>query len=127
MLWLDEPGGDPRDLGQVVLEAVPPRRLAYSWHNYQPEHAEFFGWSEDRFAELVKERRSKVAFEIEPMGSMVKLTVIHDGFEGDTEMLRALSGRKPETGGWPEVLASLKSLLETGEPLSREPEGAAAV
>jgi hypothetical protein len=32
-------------------------------------------------------------------------------------MLRAVSGDKPESGGWPEVIASLKSLLETGESL----------
>ncbi len=56
-------------------------RLSYSWHNYQPEHAEMFGWTEEVFAELVKEKRSKVTFELEPVGSMVKLTVIHDDLE----------------------------------------------
>jgi len=115
VLWQDAPGGEARDLDQVVLEAEPFRRLSYTWHNYQPEHAGFFGWTKDQLAGLLAEKRSKVTFEIEPHGSSVKLTVIHDGFAGDTEMLRAVSGRKAETGGWPEILANLKTLLETGD------------
>lgn len=117
ILWQDAPGGELRDLGDVVLDSVPFRRLSYTWHNYQPEHAEFFGWTDEYFAELVKEPRSRVTFEIEPAGAAVKLTVVHDGFEADTEMLKAVSGRKKETGGWPEILAGLKTLLETGQPL----------
>lgn len=117
VLWQDAPGGEARDLGMVVLESDPGRRLSYSWHNYQPEHAAFFGWSGEEYAELVKEKITRVTFLIEPMRSMVKLTVVHDGFQGDTEMLRAVSGRRSESGGWPEILAGLKSLLETGEPL----------
>ncbi len=105
------PGGQLRDLEQVVLESDPPRRLSYSWHNYQPEHAEMFDWTDEVFAELVKEKRSKVTFEIEPVGSMVKLTVIHDDFGPDSEMLKGVSE------GWPAILSGLKTLLETGEPL----------
>lgn len=116
VLWRYAPDEEPRDLGEVVLESDPPRRLAYTWHNYQPEHADFFGWSPEYFAELVKEKISRVAFEIEPNGSTVKLTVIHDGFESETEMLKAVSGQKKESGGWPEILANLKTLLETGTP-----------
>lgn len=114
ILWQDGPGEQFREMEQVVLESDPPRRLSYTWHNYQPGHAEFFGWSEEYYAELVKERRSKVTFLIEPAGEAVKLTLIHGDFEGDTEMLRAVSGRKKETGGWPEIMANLKTLLETG-------------
>lgn len=115
ILWQDGPDGPLRDLDEVVLEAEPYRRLSYTWHNYQPEHATHFGWSEDYLAQLVKETRSKVTFLIEPAGSGVKLTLVHDGFEGETEMLRAISGRNPKSGGWPEVVANLKTLLETGE------------
>ena len=53
-----------------------------------------------------------MTFVLEPAGSSVKLTVTHDDFEPGSEMLKAVSGR------WPQVLASLKSLLETGEPLN---------
>ena len=131
VLWQSEPGGEGRDLGQRVLESQPYHRLSYTWHNYQPEHAEFFGWSDEYFAELVTEKRSKVTFVIEPAGPVVKLTVIHDDFEPGSEMLQAVSGRKAQSGGWPEILASLKTLLETGEslpthePETREPETSA--
>jgi uncharacterized protein YndB with AHSA1/START domain/DNA-binding transcriptional ArsR family regulator len=108
---------DDEDLDQVVLASEPPRLLSYTWHNYQPAHATFFGWDDDYFARLTSEDRSKVTFTLEPVGDAVKLTVVHDGFAGDTEMLRAVSGRNPKTGGWPEILASLKSLLETGSTL----------
>ncbi|RAY11281.1 ArsR family transcriptional regulator [Actinomadura craniellae] len=110
--WKMDPDGEFQDLDQVVLESEPHRRLSYTWHNYQPEMMEMFGWSEEQFAELVKERRSKVTFEIEPAGPAVKLTVVHDDFEPDSEMLRGIGG------GWPAILSNLKSVLETGEPVS---------
>jgi uncharacterized protein YndB with AHSA1/START domain/DNA-binding transcriptional ArsR family regulator len=120
------PDGEPEDLGEVVLEADPYRRLAYTWHTFQPEHAEFFGWSEERLAELQKERRSRVAFDLEPAGSKVKLTVTHDDLEPDGVMLQAISGRLPRSGGWPELLADLKTLLETGEAAIPEASAAAS-
>jgi len=117
VLWQD-PGGEPRDLGQVVLEADPPRRLSYSWHGFQPQHAEFFGWSAEEFAERCAERRSKVTFDIEPRGAAVRLTVTHDDFSPGSVMRRAISGELPPSGGWPELLADLKTLLETGDLMS---------
>jgi hypothetical protein len=42
---------------------------------------------------------------------------VHDGFKEDTEMLRAISGRKPQTGGWVEIISKLKTLMETGETM----------
>jgi uncharacterized protein YndB with AHSA1/START domain/DNA-binding transcriptional ArsR family regulator len=99
------------DIEQVVLVSDPYRRLSYRWHNYQPEHAALFGWSDEKFAELVKEPLSKVTFDIEPLGENVKLTVVHDDFVPDSEMLKGVSG------GWPAILASLKTLLETGDAL----------
>jgi uncharacterized protein YndB with AHSA1/START domain/DNA-binding transcriptional ArsR family regulator len=103
-----------RDVGQQVLAAEPYRRLSYSWHTYQPEHASLFGWSDAEFAERVQEQRSKVTFEIEPAGSSVKLTVTHDGFEPGSPMMEAVSGKRDFSGGWPQLLADLKTLLETG-------------
>ncbi|MCW2900501.1 MAG: ArsR family transcriptional regulator [Streptosporangiaceae bacterium] len=103
------PGEEYRDLGQVVLESEPFRRMSYSWHTYQWEHAEMYGWTEEDFTELIKEKRSKVTFELEPAGSAVKLTIVHDDFERDSEMLRGVRQ------GWPQILSGLKTLLETGE------------
>jgi hypothetical protein len=42
---------------------------------------------------------------------MVRLTVTHDELEAGSEMQRKIAE------GWPRVLSSLKSLLETGRPL----------
>ncbi|MEV6375761.1 ArsR/SmtB family transcription factor [Micromonospora musae] len=117
VLWQDAPGEEFRDLGQRVLVAEPHRRLSYSWHGFQPEHAEHFGWSAAELAARLGERRSRVTFEIEPHGAAVRLTVIHDGFSPDSEMHRAISGQLDGSGGWPELLAGLKTLLETGQPL----------
>lgn len=115
LLW-KEPDTDFQDLDQVVLEAEPYRLLSYSWHNYQPEHQEMFGWTDEQFAELIKEKRSKVTFEIEPHGEVVKLTVVHNDFEPGSEMLKAVSG------GWPGILSNLKTLLETGDTLPEPDE-----
>jgi uncharacterized protein YndB with AHSA1/START domain/DNA-binding transcriptional ArsR family regulator len=116
VLW-QSGDGQPQDLDQHVLEADPPRRLAYTWHNYQPEHAELFGWDEASFAQLLTEPRSQVSFDIEAQGTMVRLTVTHSGGQPGGEMLRAVAGRNPKTGGWPQILANLKTFLETGQPL----------
>ena len=61
---------------------------------------------------LATEPRSKVTFDIEPLGDdQVKLTVVHDGLEPG-----GLTGSLI-SDGWPRVLANLKTFLETGEPL----------
>lgn len=110
--WSMDPEGDYRDYGQRVLESEPYRKLSYTWHNYQPEMAEMYGWSEEKLAELRKEKISKVSFHIEQAGSdSVKLTVVHDDFEPGSEMLKGISQ------GWPAILSNLKSLLETGDTL----------
>jgi uncharacterized protein YndB with AHSA1/START domain/DNA-binding transcriptional ArsR family regulator len=116
--WQSGPVGRVEDLGQTVLEAEPFHRLAYTWHTYQPEHAAFFGWSDELLAELVTEPISKVSFDLAAAGETVKLTVTHDGFDRESEMLKAVSGRTPPSGGWPQLLANLKTLLETGDVMA---------
>jgi uncharacterized protein YndB with AHSA1/START domain/DNA-binding transcriptional ArsR family regulator len=98
------------DPEQVILEADPPRRLSYTWNTFSPELAQVIGWSDEFFARVAAEPRSRVTFEIEPEDDdTVRLTVIHDGFDEGSAMLESISG------GWPRVLANLKTLLETGE------------
>ena len=114
-----QPGSTMRwDLGvtiddpeQVVVEADPPRRLSYTWHTMTPELAESMGLTEDARNRIAAEPRSEVTFEIEPLDDLVKLTVIHDGFEPGSLMAQLVSG------GWPRVLSNLKTLLETNETL----------
>jgi uncharacterized protein YndB with AHSA1/START domain len=82
-----------------VMEANPPRRLVFSWAN--PDDIQH------------EERHSRVAFEIESVGKIIRLTVIHDQLRAGSEMLDGI------TQGWPKVLSSLKSLLEVGKPLPK--------
>jgi len=96
------------DPEQVVLESEPFRRLAYTWHTFTPEWAASHSMSDEHLAKISSEPRSKVAFDIEPVGEMVKLTVVHDGFETGSAVLPGI------TYGWPVVISSLKTLLETG-------------
>jgi uncharacterized protein YndB with AHSA1/START domain/DNA-binding transcriptional ArsR family regulator len=117
VLWQEGPDEEPRDLGQVVLEAERYRRLSYTWPTPQAHHAELFGWSRERLAELQREPRSHVRFELEQAGEAVRLTVTHEGFAPGSPLLDAVSGRTEQTGGWPELLANLKTLLETGDTI----------
>jgi uncharacterized protein YndB with AHSA1/START domain len=78
------------------LEVDPPRKLVQSFNAL---------WGED----VKREATSRVTYEIEPVGSSCRLTVTHDQLrEGANEQLY---------GGWPMVLSTLKTLLETGESL----------
>ena len=54
---------------------------------------------------------SRLTFEIEPFDTVVKLTFIHDQLED------APATRETTRYGWPAIISSLKSLLETGAPL----------
>jgi uncharacterized protein YndB with AHSA1/START domain/DNA-binding transcriptional ArsR family regulator len=110
MAWHNQ-GVAIADPAQVVLEAEPYRRLSYTWHTMTPEFAKAVGFSDEVQGKISAEPRSKVTFELEPAGDLVKLTVVHDGFEPDSTVLGMVSQ------GWPAVISSLKTLLETGEPL----------
>ena len=79
-----------------ILESVPNRRLVMTWG--------------DAIAAVEKATRSKVTIDIETVGDMVRLTVTHE--ELTPEMARKISA------GWPRVVSSLKSFLETGRPLN---------
>ncbi|HZP78328.1 MAG TPA: SRPBCC family protein [Pseudolabrys sp.] len=93
------------DVQGEVLASDPYRRLAYSWRV-------------DFDEALRNEEPSRVSFDLEPVGPEVKLTVIHDQFGAGSKVYPGISN------GWPMVLASLKSLLETGEPLAATSEAA---
>jgi uncharacterized protein YndB with AHSA1/START domain len=99
------------DPEQIVLESNPYSRLSYTWHTFTPEWAKSNKIEAEAFEKFRSEPRSKVTFDIEPVGELVRLTVIHDGFEPGSAVLEGISE------GWPWILASLKTLLETGESL----------
>lgn len=100
------------DPAQVILESDPCSRLAYTWHSFTPEWAVAVGMDDATAATWRAEPRSKVSFDIEDVGhGVVKLTITHDGFASGSAVLPAISE------GWPAVLSSLKTLLETGSIL----------
>jgi uncharacterized protein YndB with AHSA1/START domain len=80
-----------------IIESDPPRRLVYGWKPI--------------YKDLPDERPSRVTFELEPFKDQTRLTVLHDEFDDDSKMFRMISK------GWPAVLSSLKSFLETGKGL----------
>ncbi len=102
------PGGRVGDTGEV-LEIDRPRRLVLRWRNeFKPE--------------MRAEGYSRCTFELEPMRDTVKLTVIHE-LEVPVPDSKFIAG---VSNGWPAILASLKSLLETGDSLEfskRWPKG----
>lgn len=104
------------DPDQIVLEADPYRRLAYTWQTFTPEWqaraAELVGFSQEFLKRVAAEPRSRVAFEIDDLSSFVRLTLVHDGFEPGSEVLETISQ------GWPHILSNLKTLLETGATLT---------
>jgi DNA-binding transcriptional ArsR family regulator/uncharacterized protein YndB with AHSA1/START domain len=108
---LDKDGVTIADPAQVVLESDPYRRLAYAWHTFTPEWAAAYDISADDLARFSGEPRSKVTFDIEPLGDCVRLTVVHDGFGPGSAVLPGISQ------GWPVLMSSLKTLLETGDVL----------
>jgi DNA-binding transcriptional ArsR family regulator/uncharacterized protein YndB with AHSA1/START domain len=112
----DHHGVTIADPAQVVLEFEPYRRLAYSWHTFTPAWAEAHGFNDELLNKVASERRSKVTFEIEDLGQMVKLTVRHDDFDPGSTVVEMVSE------GWPRVLSELKTLLETGETVPTSPD-----
>jgi uncharacterized protein YndB with AHSA1/START domain len=89
----DEP--DPVAIVGKVLESIPPKRLVLTW--VDPDNAA---------------DKSRVTFEIKPIEDMVSLTVTHGNFQTRSTMVRKVSW------GWPRVLSSMKSFLETGKGLN---------
>ncbi|HSY98755.1 MAG TPA: SRPBCC domain-containing protein [Terriglobales bacterium] len=83
-----------------ILDIETEKRLVMSWNAH---------WDES----VAKDRPSRVTFELSAAGpSTTKLHLVHDDFDGQTS---TYSG---SVEGWPLMMSSLKSLLETGKPLA---------
>ena len=83
-----------------------PRRLSCEW--LQTDHLDTNGGSP-----------SMVRFDFVAMGKVTRLTVTHRGLQPGGSFLKVVSA------GWPMILSSLKSLIETGKPLEFRPSGQA--
>ena len=94
--WQHVRANDQRTVELVgeVVESTPPARLVITWANASQ--------ADD------PDSHSRVTFEIAEYDNMVRLTVTHDELEAGSGMANGV------TKGWPVVLSSLKSFLETG-------------
>ena len=99
--------GQILDAGEIV-EAEPPRRLVIRWQNQSKP-------------ELEAEGESRCTMELEPSGTAVKLSITHTIEREPSKLIAAVSG------GWPKVISNLKSLLETGAIVLRDPYPAPTV
>jgi len=91
--------GTVADTGKV-LEIRPQRKLVLAWrHEFKPA--------------LRAEGYSRMTYEIKQEGKLVKLTVLHEMNKPNSKVIKAVSW------GWPGVISSLKSLLETGKALEQ--------
>ncbi len=87
---------DGRVGDQGEIEAFdPPSRLQLRWRN-------------EWIPELAAEGYSTWTIELEPVGDAVKLTLVHEISQAESKFIDAVSG------GWPQILSNLKSLVETG-------------
>jgi uncharacterized protein YndB with AHSA1/START domain/DNA-binding transcriptional ArsR family regulator len=92
----------------TVLESEPPRRLVHSWRSLYDQ-------------ELAAEPPSRVTWEVEPMpGGVTRVTVIHDQLERSPRTAASVSG------GWMFIISGMKTVLETGRPLSERSTHAAS-
>lgn len=91
------PDGRVADAGEIV-EIEQPKRLVLRWRNqFRPE--------------LHEEGYARCVIEIEQAGEVVKLTITHDIDKPGSKLIGAVSI------GWPKILSSLKTLLETDAAL----------
>lgn len=96
------PDGRAWDVGEI-LEVDKPRRLVLTWRN---EH----------FPEMQAEGFTRLTYDLEVVQDAVKLTLTHEIDRENSKIIAALAD------GWPAVLSSLKSLLETGQSLENTRE-----
>lgn len=85
-----------------VLEADPPRRLVQTWVAAWHDEETTLTWELTEYA-----------------GPLTGLTLTHDctGAQNTARDVEGTGSAEQGGGGWPWVLAGLKTLLETGRPM----------
>jgi uncharacterized protein YndB with AHSA1/START domain len=92
------PDGRIADAGEIKVYDKP-KKLVLTWEN-------------QFIPEMKAEGHSTLTYELEQMPSSVKLTLTHEIALAKSKLIDAVSQ------GWPSLMSSLKTMLETGEPLS---------
>jgi uncharacterized protein YndB with AHSA1/START domain len=89
--------GRVADAGKII-DIKKQRRIVLKWRNeFMPK--------------MKAEGYTRCVIEMKPQGDAVKLTVAHSMNRANSKFIAAVSE------GWPMILASLKSMLETGAAL----------
>jgi uncharacterized protein YndB with AHSA1/START domain len=89
--------GSISDDGEI-LEADRPKRLVLKWHHRLYPEMKAEGWS-------------RCTFDISEESGLAKLSVLHEIERDNSKVIEGVSA------GWPKILSSLKTFLETGKPL----------
>ena len=84
-----DPDGELSWRGKI-LKSIPEKEVSFT------------------FDHLTGEPPSTVHYQIEPLGEMVQLTIIHEDFPEVSAI------RDRVKNGWPSIIEGIKSLLETG-------------
>jgi len=92
---LDEDGKEVSAVKGKILEVIPNKKLSHTFEFHSNE-----------------DKPTRVTFELEEVEGMVKLTLTHDEFEGETETYKSVFE------GWSYILSGLKTYLETGNTLN---------
>ena len=71
-------------------------------------------WRHELRPELKAEGFARCTISLEPISDAVKLTITHTIDRADSKLIEAVSG------GWPQILSNLKSLIETGKVVLTE-------
>jgi len=93
-----------------VIESDPPRKLVITWRMAIDPR-------------MAAEGFTRLTYEIEEgRGGVSRLSVIHDlkGTPGHAAMVAGTKQGPGEGGGWLWILSDLKSLLESGKPMTTQ-------
>ena len=91
--------GDFKVVDGEILDVEPGKRLVMTWRAH---------WDDS----VAKDPPSRVTYELSQARSSTKLRLVHDDFDTQTVTYTG------SVEGWPLMLSSLKSILETGKPLA---------
>lgn len=98
-LWILRKPNGAADVTGVVRESDPPRKLVVTWKVESEEYR--------HLPECI------VSYEIEPIGEKTVRLTMTEAHPTPIPAYLLEGGRR----GWPKILSSLKSLIETGQPL----------
>ncbi len=110
------------------VRILPPKGGQAIWEEsgkvlaYEPVHklAYEFVMKESSEQSAKRDGPSRVSYELQPMGEMVRLRLVHENLLPE-DVAKDPNSPRGINNGWPAIVSSLKSLLETGQAIHLEP------